>query len=368
MRIGLDGIPLAFPKTGVGHYTFELAQALTRVAPEYHVELVYPSTFAPITTVGAVTATRVPVGPIGRHWWSTGLPRFVRNQRFDLFHGTNYDVPLWRRCPTVLTVHDLSLLLYPETHEKRSVKRARRRLPLMVRTADAVIVPTAAVRQDVAVNFGLRLEKVFVVHEAARECFTPAALDATIATRQKYGIGDEFILTVGTIEPRKNLETLIAAFEQVVSELPNSDVQLVLAGGRGWLSGPVFSALDRSPARSRVVLTEYLHDADLRDLYSSCRAFVYPSLYEGFGLPPLEAMACGAPVIASSVPALIETTADAALLVEPKDVDGLSGAILEVLRDGELRAGLIAAGQQRVKEFSWDKAAVETLAVYESVL
>jgi glycosyltransferase involved in cell wall biosynthesis len=358
MLIGLDGIPLTFPRTGVGHYTFELAQALQRVAPEQQIEFFYPSTFAPLSIRGEVKANRVPVGPIGRHWWSTGLPRYIRSHKIDLFHGTNYDVPLWRRCPTVLTIHDLSMLLFPETHEKRSVTRARRRLPLMTRTADAIIVPTEAIRREVAEYFGVA-QKLFVVREAPRDFFVPVENGPTL---KKFGIGDEFILTVGTIEPRKNLQTLIAAFEQV-----DETVQLVIAGGRGWLSGPVFSALERSPARRRIVLTDYLQDSELRDLYSSCRVFVYPSLYEGFGLPPLEAMACGAPVIASSVPALIETTGEAALLVEPRDVDGFAGAIAEVLNDRSLRERLITAGQYHVKAFSWDKAAVETLSVYETL-
>lgn len=366
MRIGLDGIPLAFNRTGVGHYTFELAQALTRVAPDYRFEFFYPSTFAPVNISGAVRAVRVPVGPVGRHWWSTGLPKFVRRERLDLFHGTNYDVPLWRQCATVLTVHDLSLLLFPETHEKQSVKRARRRLPVMTRTADAVIVPTEAIRREVAEYFGVSAEKLFVVHEAPREFFAPVDRAATIPTRQKFGIGEDFILSVGTIEPRKNLETLIASFEQVVAASGN--VQLVIAGARGWLSGPIFNAIQHSPVRHLIVLTDYLHDSDLRDLYSSCRAFIYPSLYEGFGLPPLEAMACGAPVIGGSIPALIETIGDAALLVEPKDVEGLASAIIEVLGDEELRDRLSISGYERAKNFSWDKAAVETLAIYEKVL
>jgi glycosyltransferase involved in cell wall biosynthesis len=366
MHIGLDGIPLAFARTGVGHYTFEIAQALTRVAPEYHFQFLYPSSFAPVNISGAVPAVRVPVGPVGRHWWSTGLPKYVRREKFDLFHGTNYDVPLWRQCATVLTVHDLSLLLFPETHEKRSVTRARRRLPMMLKTADAVIVPTDAIRQEVADYFGVKQQKLFVVHEAPREFFVPVDQEMTVATREKFGIGDEFVLAVGTIEPRKNLQTLIEAFERVVKAREN--VQLVIAGGRGWLSGPVFSLLERSPVRSRIVLTDYLHDSDLRDLYSACRVFVYPSLYEGFGLPPLEAMACGAPVIASSVSALVETTGDAALLVEPKDVDGFAAAIIEVLSDAELRGKLSTAGHRRAKEFSWDKAAIETLSVYDRTL
>ena len=147
MHIGIDGLPLTTPKTGVGHYTFELARALASLEPSSQLQIVYPSTYPAISLAEHNSAAappnlqlnRVRVGPLGRHWWSTGLPRYIKRSKLELFHGTNYDIPLWRTCATVLTIHDLSQLLHPETHEKRSVRRARRRLPLMARTADAII-------------------------------------------------------------------------------------------------------------------------------------------------------------------------------------------------------------------------------------
>ena len=154
MRIGLDGLPLTSPKTGVGHYTFELACELARLETPSQFALVYPSNYPRVNLWDGfalppnLKLERVRVGPLGRHWWSAGLPRHIRRANFEVFHGTNYDVPLWRRCATVLTIHDLSLLLHPETHRLRSVKRARRRLPTMVRTADAIITPTESVRRE----------------------------------------------------------------------------------------------------------------------------------------------------------------------------------------------------------------------------
>src|SRR5688572_16370940 len=179
MRIGLDGIPLTALRTGVGHYTFELASALARVAPESNFEVVYPSNLPPASTELDASISlppnleikRIRVGPLGRHWWSIGVPRYVRSNGIELFHGTNYDVPRWRQCATVLTIHDLSLLIHPETHEKPRVSRSRRRLPLMTRAANAVIVPTESVRREVCEHLGLSAEKVFAVPEAARECF-----------------------------------------------------------------------------------------------------------------------------------------------------------------------------------------------------
>jgi glycosyltransferase involved in cell wall biosynthesis len=373
MRIGLDGIPLLALKTGVGHYTFELACALARVARESNFEVIYPSNLAPAITElddsvslpANLRIQRVRVGPVGRHWWSMGLPRYVRSSGIELFHGTNYDVPPWRQCATVLTIHDLSVLIHPETHEKRRVSRSRRRLPLMARAANVVIVPTESVRGEVCKHLGLSADKVFAVPEAARECFAPMEVVATEDVRRRLGIGDDFLLTVGTIEPRKNLQTLVSAFEEVASGHSQPTLQLVIAGSPGWLSAPFFAALQRSPMRNRIILTEYLNDEELRALYSSCRAFVYPSIYEGFGLPPLEAMACGAPVITSRIPALEETTGGAAILVEPRNVQDLADAIASMLDSDDLGSRLVALGRTRAAEFTWERTAHLTLDVYE---
>jgi hypothetical protein len=211
MRVGLDGLPLTSLKTGVGHYTFELARALASAETSSSFEIVYPSTYSPISLIESGEEVRLPdnlklervhVGSLGRHWWSAGLPRYVRRRKVELFHGTNYDVPLWRQCATVLTIHDLSHLLHPETHERRSVRRARRRLPVMARAADAIITPTESVRREVCEQLKTAPEKVFAIPEAARACFRPLAFAETEEVRQTLGIGDDFLLAVGTLEPR----------------------------------------------------------------------------------------------------------------------------------------------------------------------
>jgi glycosyltransferase involved in cell wall biosynthesis len=373
MLIGLDGIPLTFPKTGVGHYTAQLAQALAAIAPEHEFRLAYPSSFpaasfqfdsSPPENLNSI---RVPVGPIRKHWWSVGLPRYIAREGIQLFHGTNYDVPLWRGCRTVLTIHDLSLLLHPETHERRSVARAKRRLPVMAKTADAIVVPTEAIRQEVCEHLRAGEQKVFAVPEAAREFFQPVDFAETEATRHSLGIGDEFILTVGPIEPRKNIPALVKAFELLMSRESGKQLQLVIAGGNGWLSGPSFAAIKSSPAAGWILLTGYLQDEALRDLYSSCRVFVYPSLYEGFGLPPIEAMACGAPVVVNDIPALVESTGGAARIADARDVGDLAKAMSDVLNDDQERAALIQAGRRRATELSWNQTAIKTLQVYESL-
>jgi alpha-1,3-rhamnosyl/mannosyltransferase len=374
MLIGLDAIPLTEPRAGVGHYTFELARSLALASAGDEFELVYPSTYPPIDFLKDerlppnLRAERVRVGAFGRRWFAAGLPRYAGRRGLPLFHGTNYEVPLWGGAACVLTVHDLSHLFHPETHERGRVRRGRRRLPLMARAADAVVVPTEAVRREVCEHLKVAPAKVFAVHEAARECFRPAEFSETEEVLRALGVGPEFLLAVGTVEPRKNLSTLVAAFEQVLRARPASPLQLVVAGGRGWLSGPTFEAFERSQARGRIVLAGYVTDEQLRALYSACRAFVYPSLYEGFGLPPLEAMSCGAPVVAGRTAAVAEVTAGAARLFDPRDAGALTRALLELLDDDAARRALSRAGLARAAQFSWERTARATLEVYAEAL
>jgi glycosyltransferase involved in cell wall biosynthesis len=371
MHIGLDALPLTSPKTGVGHYTLELARALAELLPSAEFELLYPSTYTSLARnelPANLKIKRIPVTTIGRRWWAVGLPWYIRQSKLQLFHGTNYEVPLWRQCPSVLTVHDLSQLLHPATHERGAVARSRRRLPLMVRTADAIIAPTKSVRREICEQFEVAGENVFAVPEAARSSFRPIQFEETEAVRRRLGVGDEFLLAVGTIEPRKNLSALVDAFEEVTRMRPEKDLQLVVAGGAGWLSDSIFQRIGQSSARARIVLTDYLEDDDLRVLYSSCRALVYPSIYEGFGLPPLEGMACGAPVIASNIPALGEVLGQAALFFDPLRSDDLAQKILQLVNDEGMQRGLSLAGQARAAEFSWRSTAEQTLEVYRTVL
>ena len=374
MRVGLDGYPLAEPRTGVGHYTLELARALALASPADEFELVSPAAFDP-TVVDEISrenlanllTTRPKVSSVRGHWWAIGLPLYARRARFDLFHGTNFDVPLWNNRRSVVTIHDLSNLLHPDQHRKRSVRRARVRLPLAVRLAKMIITPTESVKREVCDHFAVKPSKVAAIPLAARRNFQPLVPAQTIEVRRRLGIEDDFLLFVGTLEPRKNLLTLLKALAQILSQT-SLRPQLVIAGGEGWLMDETFSFINKSGIGDQLRLTGYLGDQDLCALYSSCRIFIYPSLYEGFGLPPLEAMACGAPVIAGRIPALKEILGDAARLVEPADVAALTKSIIELWEDEQRRLRLAAMGKQRVERFSWEKTARLTLDVYREVL
>lgn len=368
MLIGIDGLPLTEELTGVGYYTLELARQLAVSTAADEIELVSPRAFLPSlarqqSSPNNLSFVRSRVSPISRHWWSIGLPRYIRRHHLELFHGTNFEVPFRRVCPTVLTIHDLSMLLYPQTQERKRVRRAQQRLPLMARTATMIITPTESVRREVHEHLQIPLERIVAVPEAARSCFQRLEARETTETRKRLGIRHEFLLFVGTVEPRKNISTLMCAFEEVV-RLQKKPLQLVIAGRKGWLVDDLFESYRHSPVAENIIFTGYLADEDLCALYSSCAALIYPSIYEGFGLPPLEAMACGAAVIASNIGAIKEVVGDAARLVPPRDTRELTRSLLELLDSVSLRDSLCAAGVKRAAEFSWARTASATSGVY----
>ena len=371
MRIGLDGQPLIKPKTGVGHYTLELARALAVLRPEDSFELVAPDTIAASIIRGTETVPNlrivgVKANMLMRRWSSIGLPRYMRRAQLDLFHGTNYQLPLMNAKRSVLTVHDLSIFTHQETHDVRFARRARKRLPIMLGAASHIITPTKAIKDELTARFNLDPVRITVTPEAPRNSFFPMKREDTADVCQRLGIENDFILFVGTIEPRKNVQTLVRAFERI-SRQSDHRSQLVLAGGEGWLTDDFDRLVRASDFRERIRLTGYLGDEELRALYSSCKVFVYPSLYEGFGLPPLEAMACGAPVVASRIAAHEETLKDKARLIEPMDESALAKAIVNLLEDERARDSLMKAGLAHVANFSWRKTAEITWEVYEGV-
>jgi glycosyltransferase involved in cell wall biosynthesis len=230
-----------------------------------------------------------------------------------------------------------------------------------------IITPTESVRAEVRKHFHLPADKVIAIGEAPRRIFQPSTLDEVRSVTERFGIRGDFLLAVGTIEPRKNLKTLVRAFSELHRTLA-SPPQLVIVGKDGWLTGSFYSQIKESEAAGSIKMTGYVTDSELRALYSSCRAFVYPSVYEGFGLPPLEAMACGAPVIASRIPSLTEVLSDAALFFEACDVRQLKEALAAFLGQDPLREKFREAGRKRSSLFKWEKAADETATVYREAI
>ncbi|HEX8852896.1 MAG TPA: glycosyltransferase family 1 protein, partial [Pyrinomonadaceae bacterium] len=319
MLIGLDAIPLEPPRTGIGYYTYELTRALALSAPADLFQLVSPyrpsfddaegDALSSIEFPENVRVAHVRSRLLRRRWWAVGAPVYVRRARLELFHGTNYNVPLWASCPLVLSVHDLSLLVYPETHEAAAVRRARRVLPLMVRAATMILTDTESVRREVCERMRVEPARVAAVHIAPRSVFRPLPAEEAARALRRLGIAGEFLLYVGTIEPRKNLKTLVRALD-LLRRTTELRPRLVIAGKQGWLNEELYAEIGRLDLSRQIHFTGYVSDEDLRALYTSCTACLYPSLYEGFGLPPLEAMRCGAPVVASRIPSVVETAGE----------------------------------------------------------
>lgn len=380
MRVVLDGQPLLAPLAGVGHYTRQLIHALARVDPSHHYYVVAPR------PLRALTRRRVPlvefpepnVEPVMLGWWSTMRARVERrlgrtpemrrgtDPPVDVFHATNYMFPFrLRTARTVLTIYDLTLLLFPEWHPADRLAVMGRALAPSATRADRIVTPSQFTRNDVLKLLPVEPERVVVIPGGIDPIFKPQPA-AEVATRlAPLGLrAGDYLLFIGTIEPRKNLARLLQAVELAGPEIG----PLVLAGGRGWNNAAIRDAIARLARDGRVRDLGYVPD-DLRPaLQAGARAFVYPSLYEGFGLPPLEAIACGTPVLTSNVSALPEVMGDAALYVDPEDVSELAAALTRIWRDDALRADLRARGLARARQFSWDRTARLTIDVYRSLL
>jgi glycosyltransferase involved in cell wall biosynthesis len=236
-------------------------------------------------------------------------------------------------------------------------------VPRSVARADHVIADSAATRDDLVAHYGTPPEKISVLYSGVSRVFQPVRDPAVLAAvRERYGLrSGPFVLGVGTIQPRKNYARLI----QALARQPDPELSLVIAGGKGWLYDAIFAEVERCGLQGRVIFPGFVADEDLPALYSAARVYAYPSTYEGFGLPLLEAYACGTPVVTSTAACLPEVAGDAALLVPPTDVDALAAALHQAASDEALRARLIARGFERVKAFTWERSARQLLEIYQ---
>jgi glycosyltransferase involved in cell wall biosynthesis len=299
--------------------------------------------------------------------WLSQMLHWPMDQTFgavDIFHATNHLLAHFRQARTVYTLHDLIFLHYPEYHLLYNRWYLTLTMPLYLKAADVIVTPSECSRQDAIKFYDLPESKIKVIYEAPAPTFkpvtNPAALDRVCQT---YNLPEKFILYVGTIEPRKNLSRLLEAFKPLLIDWP--DLKLVLVGKKGWLYESFFQRLRTLGLQDRVIFPGYVEEADLPAFYQLAEVFVFPSLYEGFGLGPIEAMACGTPVVSSNSSSLPEVVGEAGLLVNPTDTAALGEALRRVLADPELRANLAQQGLIQAQKFSWQKAVDELEAVYQ---
>ena len=369
MHIAFDGTALRPGRTGVGYYTEHLLHHLARVA--LNDELIVVSNRSIDTTTALPARVRIATPPRGVPrlvWMQTLAVTALRQVDADVVHFTNGMLPIVSPVPTVVTIHDMSLRLYPRYHPARRVLLNRPLVDLAARRADAIITPSQSARRDIVRFYELDPGRVHVVYEAAAPSFQrvddPIELERV---RRRYHLHDRVILYVGTIEPRKNLPTLIDAFaaRRRAGELNH---QLVCVGPYGWLSRGIDEQIARTGVAHAINFTGYVPFEDLPALYSLAEIFVYPSTYEGFGLPVIEAMACGAPVITGGTGALAEIGGAAVERVDRIEPDSLGRALVALARSRDLRQELSAAGLERSATFSWERAARESLAVYREAV
>ena len=378
MRIGLDGKILTLRAGGTGRYAISLTRAMLAEAAARRPDLEFVVLTGPQTSREVMEEFR---GRCEEHFLSakssvirslTLVPAALRRLRVDVFHGMDHvGIPLVGRSGKyVVTVHDVIPLILPETFTPRHRLVVRLALARVRRKADLVVVPSHAVKRDVVRRVGLPEDRVVVTHEGCEPRFRPVRSEGALRdVAARYGLPPRYVLAVGTLEPRKNLTTLLEAFARLRRDgAVDADLRLVLAGARGWLDEPIFATVRSLGLEDAVRFTGFVDDDDLPAVYSGAALFVFPSLHEGFGLPLLEAMACGVPVVTSNVSSMPEVAGDAATLVDPRDGEGLAAAIARSLRDAPLRGRLREAGIARARQFSWEATARRTLDAYASLV
>jgi glycosyltransferase involved in cell wall biosynthesis len=373
LRIGID-TRLAYYRRegGIAQYTLRLLNALLSVDAADEFAILYHRRDRLSTIVDSqpgaarVRAQRLYTPPHHRfEQWMLSLELAAAG--LDVLHSPDFIPPFRRRCASVITVHDLAFRLYPQLLTPESAAYYGQ-IDRAVRSADQIIAVSEATRQDMLRLLSVDAQKITVIHEAADPVYRPIADTTAIdLVLHKHQVARPFILSVGTIEPRKNLPVLLHAFRRL-RDGGDHPVQLAIAGRRGWLADDVYALCERLGVGEHVRLLGPVASQELAILYNAAEVFVMPSLYEGFGLPVVEAMACGAAVLVSNTSSLPEVAGDAGLCLDPQDVDAWADTLGRVLSDPALRDSLRRKALLRAQAFSWERAALETLAVYRKAV
>lgn len=369
MKIALDLLPITGRNAGLQRYAQQLVEGLARIDTENEYLLLVnsraPKLFEPSKNNFLVIRVRTPKRFIW-YWEQAHLPIMRILRHVDLLHSPVSAPPFWVPCKRVATVHDLTFKFFPKTMRWWDRLYWGYFLVHGAQKADKIIVPSVSTALALQQTLSLPADRVVVVEECCAEKFFQRVSPEKIkATKERYGIFGKYILTVGTLEPRKNITTLLEAFSIVRNKLA---IQLVIVGATGWLVRPMFKKLQELGLSKDVVFTGYVPDEDLPPLYQGAEVFVFPSLYEGFGLPPLEAMASGTPVVASNSSSIPEVVGNSGILVDPQDVKGFAHAIIKLCTDANYRSILSIEGQQRARQFTIERMGKKVLEVYREVL
>jgi len=356
-KILINGLQLGDQNSGVQYYTQNLYhEFMRRNKDDFDFQLMR----SPVTGFRSLKINRFKRILVENF----SLPAYFRKYHFDLYHSPNYVLPYFTDIPSVLTIHDLLTLDHPELCQTESALYFKFFLPPSAKKAIRIIAVSNTVKKDILRHFWIPQEKVRVIYHGVNPVFKRSLDEAVL---KKYHLPDRYILFVGNLEPKKNLERLIRAFDLLKR---NTDIphKLVLAGKKGWKYQSVFDTVAGLKINSEVIFTGYVPLEDLPAIYSMADLFAFPSLYEGFGIPPLEAMACEVPVLVSDKGALPEITGGACLQVDPFNVNGIAQGMYLLLADTHFRNKSVRSGKEWASRFTWENAAGETLKIYEQAI
>ncbi len=376
MKIGIDATPLPNEPVGAGRYTIQLIRALIdliemKSGSDEDIELYIFVQKNGRRQINAPNSPRIhwrvfpEKHPLARLVWEqVRLPFLIRRSKIDILHSLHYTRPVILPCASVVTFHDMTFFLYPDLHTRIKRKFFPAAIRYSARHSQAIITTSECTKQDTIRLLNVPAEKMFSIPNGVGEEFRPISEKAILEEcRRKYRLPEEFILNVGLIEPRKNLSLLLRAYAKLCQrrECP----PIVITGGFGWMYDEAIQQIDMLDLKDKVQFTGYIPAQDLPMVYNLARIFVYPSLYEGFGFPPLEAMACGIPVITTSISAMLDQVGDAGILVPPNDECALLEAMDDLLGDRRMQEFLSKSGRTRSAYFTWKRTAQETLRVYQ---
>jgi glycosyltransferase involved in cell wall biosynthesis len=366
-RIGIDFTAAARERAGIGRYARELIRALARldhthayilfVPRDAHTDLVL-ATWPPNFKIVRAPLTERYLAALW-HRARVALPIEAFIGKVEVFYSPDFLLPPTLAHRKLVTVHDLSYVRVPECFPQPLLNYLNKAVPPSVARADLILADAISTRRDLNDVYGVPAEKIKVLYSGVDPRFNPnVSREAQARVRALTG-GKPYLLSVSTLQPRKNYARLIQAFAKVISKTQIPNLNLVICGARGWMADDIYHTVERLELHNRVILPDFFSDDDLPALYAGATLFVYPSLYEGFGLPVAEAMACGVPVISSNASSLPEVGGDAVLYFDPYDIDAMVDAMWRALTDESLRAHLRARGIVQAQKFSWEQAARE---------
>lgn len=356
-------------RTGTETYSLELIKALAKLAsPRRYFRLYAPHPPQP-TDWPASPYVETCIIPWPRLWTHLRLAAEMQLHPPATLFVPAHVLPLYCPVPAVVTVHDLGYLHYPDAHRRFDRWYLDWTTRRHTHLAHHIVADSLATKNDLVEFYGAKPGSITVVYLGRDETLASVKdLGVIVAAKAKYQLNGDYLLYLGTLQPRKNLLRLVEAFHRAVTSLQNQDLKLVIAGRQGWLYADIFESVQRLGLAGQVLFPGYIAETDKPALLSGALAYVFPSLYEGFGLPVLEAMACGAPVLTSNCSSLPEVAGQAALLVDPHDTTRMAEALVRIITDADLRGQLIERGYRQIRQFSWAKAAEQVLEILERVV